>query len=371
MTIATNLITLALKTSGINGVGQAPATADIDDAFSILNDMIRQWQIQRTVMVIPTQLSIFPNLVTDQPFWTPFENVLLTTLTVRLLSAFGLPPDETMSKLAETAMGLFQANNQQQIAPLHAAPGIPTTCMQVIFLALRTAGRITDQQSVSDGSKDVADAMMLLSMMVAQWQAKRWLVPNLIDMAVTSTGAVSYSIGPARPDRIEAAYVRLNPTSAHPLDTPLVVLQSHEAYSKIQLKNLSTFPEAVFYDSAWPVGSIFPWPVPLANIYEIHLLFKAALPTFSLTTDLINLPQEYVQALVKGLAIEICMASGTPPRPDLVAAYRAALNTIRMSNVQVGALSMPGGLGGGRNSGPSFVGTGLGRAFILDQGAVL
>lgn len=245
-----------------------------------------------------------------------------------------------------------------------------TTVGDLINFALRASGINGVGQDPQQA--DIDDSLVVLRSMVAQWQSRRWLVPYLLDMPVLSTGAVSYSIGPARPDRIEAAYVRLNPSSAQPLDTPLVVLQSHEAYSKIRLKNLSTFPEAVFYDSVWPVGRIFPWPVPPANIYEIHLLFKAALPTFSVVTDLLNLlPDVYLEALQYSLAVRLALNYGLDPRPGHVQLAKAALNTIRMSNVQVGALSMPGGLGGGRNSGPSFVGTGLGRAFILDQGAVL
>lgn len=66
-------------------------------------------------------------------------------------------------------------------------------------------------------------------------------------MSFAATGAQSYTVGAGqsinitRPDRIEAAFVRLvNGTQA--VDYPLDLLGSREDYNKIALKGLSTFP---------------------------------------------------------------------------------------------------------------------------------
>lgn len=47
MTTPRDVITLALKDGGINGVGQTPSTEDMNDAFTRLNFMFGQWAAKR------------------------------------------------------------------------------------------------------------------------------------------------------------------------------------------------------------------------------------------------------------------------------------------------------------------------------------
>jgi hypothetical protein len=144
------------------------------------------------------------------------------------------------------------------------------------------------------------------------------------------------------------------------IDYPLGIIESREDYSRIALKSLSTFPAALFYDSAWPTGSVYIWPIPPAGRFEIHLLTKAALPVYANLTDPINLPPEYMEAAIYSLAVRFAMNYGQDPRPAQVMAMRAALNTIRLANTQIGLLAMPAELGPRRHGGiaagsdPSF-----------------
>lgn len=408
MTVANTIIALALRTSGVGAADQTPSATDIADSFTILNDMIRQWIVQRTVLAIPIgTLAVFPDGTTDQPAWTPYENVLLTTLAVRLRSAFAMPPDETLNGLATNALQLFQAYNRQQVVSLH--PGVPSTCIQLITLALRMAGRITDQQGVSDTSADVNDALAMMAMMVGQWQRKRWLVPDLAHTTFVSTGATTYTVGPtgvipiARPDRIEAAFARLLPApgqviingslinnggvvmisggslptspaglspgsywnnggvlmvipgaiaaAGSTIDYPMSIIESREDYARITLKTFQTLPGALFYDSAWPTGNLHLWPVPQPGQYEIHIYTKAPLPVYATVNDALNLPPEYSEALLFSLAVRIEMGAGGDPKPSHVQAMRAALATIRQANTQVPSLQMPAGLPGMRRHG--------------------
>src|SRR6516165_10650859 len=154
MAIANNVIFLALRNAGVNGVGQTPLADDVNDAFTILNAQIGQWSLERKVMVNATALPQFPDLTTDEPFWDPYLHVLLTSLAVRLRQVYALPPLELDVQMAMAAIKAFQAINQQQIAPIYALT-TPTTAEPIIYLALRTAGRLNDTQSVASTSKDV------------------------------------------------------------------------------------------------------------------------------------------------------------------------------------------------------------------------
>jgi len=565
VTIANNIIGLALRNSGVNGVGQTATAEDSQDALVLLNDMILQWNLERTIRAVPTVLATFPDLATDVPSWTPNENALLTCLSGRLRSAYGMPPDDLITQMAVTAaqllnanvrqtnppvglaandgtgyglvylalraagrvtdqqnvtqtsqdvtdatsmlremldewrlertvkvipgtlpvltdmtaafapalaagvanaivlslatrlrdafglpenksqadradraVALIQANNQQQRAPIHG--GIPTTCAQVAFLALRAAGRINDAQSVADGSADADAVLSLLSGMVAQWQRRRWLVWSLADTAVQSTNAASYTVGPTgdfaipRPDRIDSAFARLqtgtntmsfmlsylptdptglgggalwnnggvvmivpggtmptSPAGLNPgqtwnnggvmmvvsgtaqglgvgfLDIPLGIIESREDYNRITLKGLSTFPAHVWYDSAFPVGVLHPYPI-VPTGFEIHIATKSALPVYTTLTQALGVPAEYVEAMTTNLPLRIMALDpkGPQPTPNQIGLARAALNTLRMANIQVSELHMPANLPGrGRGSGvaagssPGFMSGGM------------
>jgi hypothetical protein len=223
------------------------------------------------------------------------------------------------------------------------------TVGDLITFALRTSG--VNGVGQTPLAEDFTDALVLLRAMLAGWQRKRWLVPNEVDLAITSTGAASYTIGPIRPDRVHAAYVRLLGSNDNPPDIRLTVIDSYEDYAQITLKNLSTFPQAVFYDATWPDGLLKFWPIPPAGAYELHVLFTAPLPIYVNLTDELNLPPEYLEALIYSLAVRLAMNYGLDPRPAHVMAMRQAMNTLRMANTRVSQAMMPAGVGASGGSG--------------------
>jgi hypothetical protein len=379
MTIANDIIFLSLRNSGVNGVGQTPMADDVNDSFKILNAMINEWNLQRRVQVNRITLPTFPDLTTDVSFWSPYVHVLLTTMAVRLRQIYSLPPVQLDVQLAVSALQAFNAINLHQVAPI--VVGVPNTVRQAIFLALRMAGRITDSQSVSETSSDMNDAQSLLVMMLGQWQRKRWLTWNEDEVSIISTGNQWYTIGPgqdfdtARPDKIHAAWCRLKPFGGPmPVDLPLTIIEAKEDWASIGIKDLKSLPTAVFYDSSYPVGRITFWPVPIAAQYEMHLVVKASLPVYVTLDDPLNVPPEYLDAIINNLAVRIALASPQSKdiNPLLLAQARASLNTIRLANSQIQQLSVPAALvgrGGGDVS--SWVGRGLNHAWTLGGGCVL
>lgn len=130
-------------------------------------------------------------------------------------------------------------------------------------------------------AEDINDGFTLLNRMLAQWQKRRWLVPNLYDVSAIGNGSKSNLIGPgqyynaARPDKIQAAYFKqLNGGGGgNQVSYPLIPIWSYEDYSRIALKDLQSWPQYYFYDAAFPNGNVFIWPVP-TSAYEIHLICK-------------------------------------------------------------------------------------------------
>lgn len=256
------------------------------------------------------------------------------------------------------------------------------TPRSLITLALKQVGAVGLGQPARP--EYLADAFTVLNMMLAQWAQRRWLVYRLDDVSFPATGAYSYSIGPGgdvdtpRPDRLEAAFVRmnpgprtgdgfildqsmldvgvldpLNPGQSVPvlssIDYPLDVLPAREDYNLIGLKAQPGFPAAIFYDSNYPLGTLYVWPVPGPQ-FEIHVTVKQALTGFATLDDTEALPDEYQEALLHNLTGHLAPLFQVPVPPEVVALARASLNTIRNSNTQVPRLRMPSGLPGmGRN----------------------
>lgn len=225
------------------------------------------------------------------------------------------------------------------------------TPLYAINQALKKAGVIGIGETAA--AEDYNDAFNELQNMLFQWQQQRWLVYSLIDVSLVSTGAESNTIGVGgdynvlRPDNIEAAYfIALNAQGNLPVSYPLEILTSREDYANIVLKTLQTWPQWIFYDTAFPLGNIFINPVPPAGQYEVHLLIKAPLPDPTNQTGEMGVPPEYNQAIIYNLAALLCTSYGLQVPPDVRLVANTSLNTIRNANAQISRLQMPAGLAG-------------------------
>lgn len=253
---------------------------------------------------------------------------------------------------------------------------VPFLASDLIGLALRNIG--VGAMGTTPGPQDIADAIMSLNMMLGQWQQRRWLVPNLVDRCFMSTGASVYSIGPGgdlnlatRPTQVISAYARLaqagfvatndggfTPQFAEgqfdtandalatsmPIDYQLTPIQSYENYASIALKGLKTFPSAYHYNPAFPNGELRVWPIPQQGLWEIHLLIPEVLSNNLTASTQLNLPPEYMEAIVWNLACRLAPAYGQEASPTAIALARTALNTIQVANTQIPTLAIPGAI---------------------------
>lgn len=226
------------------------------------------------------------------------------------------------------------------------------TVLDLITLALKQAGVVGIGQSVQ--AEDANDSLTLLNAMLGQWAVKRWLVYANREVSITSTGAETYTYGTGgdfnvpQTDHLEASFIRLlNASGTQKPDFPLELITSYEDWARIRLKSLSTWPQYVFYDSAYPLANVHFWPVPQSGLYELHLITKTPLTAFASLTDTINLPPQYQEPLLTNLGIRLRTAYQLSPDPQLIALANASLETLRLSNAQIPRLKMPVGLHSG------------------------
>jgi hypothetical protein len=226
-----------------------------------------------------------------------------------------------------------------------------TTWISMINLILRDSGVLGVGQTAQ--AQDITDQKSRLNMMLDEWKRNRWLVYCLLDLSVECDGSLYYEIGDGatidypRPDEIDAAFAR-QITAAQPNqpDFPLRIIKSYEEYSQIALKQLSAGPSwALFYESDYPTGKLYPYPL-MSDQYELHVLVKKELDTIVDTAEDIILPPEYHMALYSNGIQLIRSAYGLPPKPFIDKQARTSLQTLRAANFQVGTLNMPAAIRG-------------------------
>lgn len=233
-------------------------------------------------------------------------------------------------------------------------------------------------------AEDISDAKARLQWMVQQWQRKRWFIYHLVTYSCIAKpdpkgqfqGKQAYTVGPggdfntnlrwnafteeysgnfgssypvsARPNRIESAFLRqLTMSQPNQIDYPLTQMFSREDYNRIALKGLSSFPGYFFYDTSWDMGLLYPWPIPQANIYEVHISCREQLPPeFAQAANVLDIPYEYYNAMVLQLALRLRPKYGIYAQQGdtLQGQAKDALNTLRKSNFQIARIQMPGDL---------------------------
>lgn len=238
----------------------------------------------------------------------------------------------------------------------------------LVSYALRISGILGVGQVAL--AQDTADALTAFTVMLTQWQARRWLVFRLEELECPVVSAQpTYSVGPGgdldtgsarRPTDIEAAYIRQLIGSAGPSSLPVDFLlrriDSREEWSRIALKNLQSWPGRYFYDPVVPQGVFYVWPIPIQTFFELHVAAKPDISQWvqpGTDTDTI-LPAEADEALIYGLASTLRANYQLPPSPGIELKATTTLRTLRSTNFRIGRLNMPMGLSrrGGRIKNP-------------------
>lgn len=220
------------------------------------------------------------------------------------------------------------------------------TCIDMIASAQRTAGIQGVGQTPL--AEDVNDAFDLLCEITENWRRERFMAWKNVEEVLPSTGAQLYPLAD-RPPRLDGVYARLisgatGTYNAGPVDFPLVVLNSQTEYNNISLKSLTTFPTAAWYSPDFPFSTVWPWPIPPAHQFDLHVFYRGGLPTYTKLTDPLGLPPEYVKALRYELAILLQVNYSAPVNPALIKILNGTLATVKATNARVASLQMPAAL---------------------------
>lgn len=193
------------------------------------------------------------------------------------------------------------------------------TALDLITGALRKTGQYAPGETIS--ASDANDALDVLNALFDSMSNDGEATYNTNENIITLTpGKQTYTIGIGgdiniqRPLRIHTAYSRLT-TSTSAVDFPCEI-KDESAYTSLGLKTQpGPWPKWLFYNTGWPLATIYLWPVPTQGV-QLHFWTDMLLQSVSLASVL-QLPQGYYNYLQFALAELLCVDYGIPVPQDL------------------------------------------------------
>lgn len=298
----------------------------------------------------------------DQPFALPDDNVITFTVNDDSLTydvqVFGgnlcrpawiYDVDTVNSTIWELDEQLWQDNpsiwdaaNPVSTEAAGGATGRIQNVGQMYtgFDLVKAAMRLI-QVSASDTdltAKELQDGIESLNRMIDQWGVDELMLYQVTRETFPLTnGQNPFTIGyggdwnTVRPTKIIDAYLTIQAGSL-PVDYPMQVL-NYDDYNAIRLKTLTTnFPSYLYYEPAFPLGTVYIYPICAASNETITLTSWKPLCLINDPTCYLELPPGYWEALVFNLAIRIAEEYQFEIRPTTVALAQNALRIIKRMN---------------------------------------
>lgn len=203
------------------------------------------------------------------------------------------------------------------------------TASQVIDAALGALAAIDPEGTATPTTTERTNALTTFNFLVTSWQAYGMQVWCQKTGSYTLSAANSYTIGAsgatitaARPLTITQAWLR--DTSTYPVDIPLEIID-RDTYNRLSVKTSIGVPVQLFYDPEYDrdasnsganaKGKIYVWPTPDSTIvtnYDLYFVYTRPLQDFNATSDTLDFPQYWFNAVKWNLAYQMSFDYGIP-----------------------------------------------------------
>lgn len=261
----TEIITDALSLIQVAGVGQTISSEDYSLSQRALNRMLKAWQAQGIYLFGQTEGVLVPAASTAQYAMSSAS----TSANVAVASDFF---NTTLSAAEAAGQTVLSTTSTTNIA-VSDKVGITLSdgTVQWTTLSSKTSTTMT-----------VADALT----------------------GAASSGAYVYSFTTRmdRPVRILSART-YDPTSTN--ETPLTMLSREDYFSNTPNKLSTGSPTSFYYDPQMTTGQLYVWPVQSTITQIIKFTYQRQITDVDATTDNIDFPQEWLDAVVYSLAVRL------------------------------------------------------------------
>lgn len=201
--------------------------------------------------------------------------------------------------------------------------------------------------SIPDGPGQLA--LSKLQQILDNWNAERdkvWaevflsgtLTPSLSPHTIGPTGTFAQAI---RPVSIEGCSLNLNNTTPN-VYVPIDLIDS-QIYEALSVPGISTsIPTAVYYETDWPNGKLFFYPIP-NTAYGVRFRLRTLLTADVALTDNLDMPPGYQEAITLTLAEALATPSGRAVPLQTARAAARARARIGTNNIVIPLLDLRDG----------------------------
>lgn len=159
-------------------------------------------------------------------------------------------------------------------------------------------------------------------------------------------GQTSFDIGPSgdlvadRPIKIDSAIATLDG-----LDYEVRIITMDE-YDAIPLKTATgSIPDVIAYDGFYPDGNLYLYPVSTGG--TIKLRVTSLVQRFANSSDVLQMPEGYEDALMLALAVRSCPSYNRPVSKETAIAAQNAMRVLKRTNRAPVKLGLPSIMTGG------------------------
>lgn len=211
--------------------------------------------------------------------------------------------------------------------------------------ALRLIGQLAEGETPS--AETAADGLQALNELLESLNNEVGIVYQVQDETFSwGAGVSSRTIGSGGnfnttwPVKIEDTTFFRDSSSGQAIDYPVKII-GDEAYRAITMKSFDTsYPGWLFYDRAYPLGTLRPWPVPSMAL-EVHLATWKPLASLATLAATVTLPPGYYRMLRFNLACELAPEFGVEPTPQVQRVASRTKRVLLQVNARDNLMSLP------------------------------
>lgn len=218
------------------------------------------------------------------------------------------------------------------------------TASDLINGSFRLLGILAEGETPSDAQS--SDALSALNDMIDSWSNENLMIINSVrEVFPLTAGKQTYTIGTSgdfnttRPMEIQDCMVQLTGTTPN-VELPVQILNQDE-YDAIIIKGTtSSIARKIYYDNAFPLGTIWVWPVPQDGTTNLVLVSTKPLTTLASLTTTIGLAPGFNRALRYNLAVELAPEYGVEPSDVVVTIATRSKASIKSRNMKTQVMGL-------------------------------
>lgn len=199
----------------------------------------------------------------------------------------------------------------------------------IINASLRRIRAIDPEGGITASTTQLSNVRETLNFLLSHWQAlglpiwcRKVSGPNTL-----TASTASYTVGSGgdidinRPLAIVQAWLRDSTDATNPIDVPIQIISQQEYYL-LSAKSATGRPTQLYFDATYDglsnqgttaTDSIYLWPVPdstAASTYTLYFIYQRPLLDFNTSSDVLDMPQEWYEAVRLNLAYKIAPEYG-------------------------------------------------------------